>query len=190
MKLQEYVNCYKVREETDPKTGKKRKVSEYVGPWFTTQPEALQRLKRRVLPFYLAALAIFAATGFLGSCRPLASAWPAAGYLFCVLPLLYMIPCVVRAKRLEAKFTLIDKEDTLRTLRNAAAGLGLFAILWAAAGVIVLVGGGFGSRPLMDVLFVAAGAAESALGWLLSRAADVPVHEVFSTAAFEKEEQA
>lgn len=190
MKLEEYNKCYRIREYADPKTGKKRRESIYVGPWFTTKPEALQRLKKLAWPVWGSAVAILIAAGFLASCRPLTSAWAAAGYLFCALPLICALPCVIRVGRMDAKFTLIDKEDTLRTLRNASAGLGLLAILWVLASLITLISGGFGASPASDLLFTLAGAAVSALGWALCRAADVPVHEMFDKAAFEKEEQA
>lgn len=138
MKRSEIIKLYVTEYETNPKTGKRKAVSRYIGPWYTMDKSARRRSGILCLVCWVMAAAAFATAGLIPTWAGLCG-YVMPWYALCLLPLFYLISGTVKLLRLKEKFTQVDLEDSQPYIVFSGLGLLGLGLAWGIATGIFLV---------------------------------------------------
>lgn len=166
MRRSEWLKLYTTEDQTDPKTGKPKTYSRYIGPWYTWEP---QKRKACVWKLWLglvlaaAAFVIAGLTPSWGSMCIYVSLW----YMLCLLPLFYLLLGTWKMTRMQATFTEVDRAEGPGYVRRASLGLGVLGAAWAVADGIFLLLTNLSMTQAEELIFLGCGAATAAVGLVL-----------------------
>lgn len=181
MKRSRYRQLYAVETTEDPRTGKARQRAVYTGDYygFAQAGAAGKHSGARHIPCVLAYIGVFLAYGFtdLPSTRYFLSL---PFYLGMGLPLAFWALAVWRTARLPARFTEVQRDQSLWALQRAAFPLAILCALFTVGTLVLVFSGGAGDHWPAECLFVAAMAAVGGGAYYsgaMARAADAQVQK-------------
>lgn len=167
MRRNEWMKLYTTDYETDPKTGKAKAVSRYIGPWYTLDGK---RRKVCMLQAWLGCalgLAAFAVAGLTPSWGSMCG-YVAPWYMLCLLPLFYLLMGAWKLSRLKERFTEIDKHESLGYVRWAGLGLMVLGLVWAITDAVYLLSANWMMTAAQELLFLGCGVVSALVGGLLA----------------------
>lgn len=155
MNIRNYRNLFRYEMYTDPKSGKERRRTVYVGPYYTLGLDERGRKKLALVMagLWAPALAAFLIGGFMntpsGQCN-----YVAPFYMLQLIPLVYWLVGWISCLKLPEKMTELQKRENFLSVRHAALGQAVFAGATAVADGIFGITGGWAANITAEVIFM------------------------------------
>ena len=124
--------------QVDPKTGKDKTVTRYIGTWYTMDQKLRRTCALLCLAGWVLAVAAFITAGVLPTWAGLCN-YVVPWYILCMLPLFYLLLGSVKLLRLKKQFTEIDKSESLGYLKTSGIGLMALGAVWCITTVVFLL---------------------------------------------------
>lgn len=167
MRRNEWMKFYTTQYATDPKTGKSKAVSIYIGPWYTMDGKRLKRCMFQAWLSYVLGVAAFAVAGFTPSWGSMCG-YVAPWYMLCLLPLFYLQMGAWKLAGLKGHFTEIDKNESLGYVRWAGLGLMVLGLVWTITDGVYLLNAQWTMTAAQELLFLGCGVVSALAGGLLA----------------------
>lgn len=171
MRRKEMLKLFETEYKVDPATGREKRVSRYIGPWYTMEKK--QRLACAIKGGIAWALGVaaFITAGVLPTWVGLCN-YVVPWLILCLLPLFYLALGVVKLARLKEPFTELDKAESLGYVSASGLGLAVLGGLWSLTTVIFLLVTQHTMTMANELIFLGCGLATAALGlcmWLMMK---------------------
>ncbi len=169
MRRKEMLKLFETEYKVDPATGREKRVSRYIGPWYTMEKK--QRLACAIKGGIAWALGVaaFITAGVLPTWAGLCN-YVVPWLILCLLPLFYLALGVVKLARLKEPFSELDKAESLGYVSASGLGLAVLGGLWSLTTVIFLLVTQHTMTMANELIFLGCGLATAALGlgvWLM-----------------------
>ena len=159
IKRREYLALFEARMTIDPATGKEKRSSEYVGPWYVLSVDEARKGRECLVMLALWAVAL---AGFIVSGLSNASGsrcfYVLPFFLLLPFPLFYWALGILRLWRSPSRFTEVDKDEGVDRVRVSALSAAILSGLHTAGEIVLLCLGG-GADALAREIFSLAGVA-------------------------------
>lgn len=170
MRRRDLLKLYATETVIDAETGKKKRVSRYVGKSYRMDKAVRRGCQRLLWPCWGASLIAFAVGGLLPT-KAGYSTYVVVWYMACLLPLFYLLMGAVRMSRMGDTLTEVDLKEGVNYVKGGTVALIGLGGAWTVADVIFLIIQGLPERPAADLVFLLCGALTTAMGILLRRKA-------------------
>ena len=154
---------FELQWETNPKTGKPKRVAKYIGKFYALDMARRNKLRAALIVEGVLALAAFCAGGMINNTGSHIG-WVAVFYGLSLLPIAYYLFGVVKLACIKGKMTQMDLEDGLQRGMRSAVGMTLLGAAWLIADVVDLCLYGAGGQLGRELLFMGCAAVIGALG--------------------------
>lgn len=141
LRRDEWMKLHETVTVTDPKTGRTKKTTRYIGKRYALDAQEARRAVVHASAWTALALVAFLLPG-LTQAQTGRCAYVLAPYMLCALPLLYLLMALVRLARAGSVLTEIDLADGLRSGKRSAVGLAALGALWTLGCAAFLLTGG------------------------------------------------
>jgi len=169
MRRKELLKLFETTYKVDPATGKEKRVSHYIGPWYTIGEKQRRACAAKGGVAWLVGVAAFITAGVLPTWAGLCN-YVVPWLILCMLPLFYLVLGTVKLARLKERFTQPDKAESIGYMQSSGLGLAVLGALWSITTVIFLL---LTQRTLTmrnELIFLGCGLVTAALGlgvWLM-----------------------
>ena len=157
IKRREYLALFEARMTIDPATGKEKRSSEYVVPWYVLSVDEARKGRECLVMLALWAVAL---AGFIVSGLSNASGsrcfYVLPFFLLLPFPLFYWALGILRLWRSPSRFTEVDKDEGYDRLRVSSLGAAALSGLHTAGEAVFLLLGGARGAPGRELLLMAA----------------------------------
>ena len=156
MVSREYVGDFEVREEYNPRTGKTKTVTEYVGPWYRfTHAEDMKRVKRL---YILLSLCILASVScMLGINAICGHIWYSmAPIVFMFIPAMYLVGAMIRLITAKDKVIREHRDKVVERYRKVSLWFVVLGALALSGHIAFSIIWGDELKDLLFYLFTAA----------------------------------
>ena len=127
MNIRNYRKLFQYEETVDPKTGKTKRKTIYVGDYYSL---GLDEKGRKKFVLWLTLLWFPAVAAFLwgGMINTSSShcVWVSPFYMLQIIPLVYWLVGWISCLKLPEKITELDKKETIESLKRSGLFLGIF----------------------------------------------------------------
>lgn len=165
MRRSEMRKLFETEYQTDPATGKEKRVARYIGPWYTMDPKKRRSFAVGCGIGWLLGVAAFITAGVIPSWAGLCN-YVVPWYIMCMLPLFYLLLGTIKLLRLKSEFTEIDKSESLGYIKASTLGLAVLGGAWSLATVIFLLLGDHTMTLTQELIFLGCGVVTTVLGVL------------------------
>jgi hypothetical protein len=166
MNRKRYKNQYETLTETDPSTGKERRVYKYTGTYYRIAAE--KRLVHAAWRWILFCAGFFwlgFIAGGLVNSPGSHSIWVLPLFLFSVFPGFYAVLAVWHLFRLPEYITVTQKRNSLDSVKNSAWGIVILSVLTSIGSVIVLSTGAASGQEAEELIFLGFSILRLLAGW-------------------------
>ena len=167
MRRKELLGLFQTEYETNPKTGRPRKVARYIGGYYEADRPALRKARPQLLALWLTVSAAFLTAG-LTVAKAQYCVYVLPFYALTLLGLFNGATALFRAWRLTPQFDALQNEECFKTGKNAAWTVLLAGALWAVGDIVFLLLGNGGDR-VGETTFLVCGGVTAACGFLQTR---------------------
>lgn len=166
MRRSEMQKLYTMTTETDPETGKEKRVATYIGKRYAVDGTFIRQRRTLWWLMLVAASIAFLVAGLVpATCQM--QRYVLIPYVLCLLPLYFGASGLWRVCRFHDTIDEIQRQDGLVTLQIAALALVVLSLLWLVADVVYGIRLGFDVWPNADWCFLAMGGVSFAAGLIL-----------------------
>ena len=137
MRRKELLKLFETTYKVDPATGKEKRVSHYIGPWYTIGQKQRRACAIKGGIAWALGVAEFITAGVMPTWAGLCN-YVVPWLILCMLPLFYLVLGVVKLARLQARFTEPDKAESIGYMQSSGLGLAVLGGLWSITTVIFL----------------------------------------------------
>lgn len=166
MRKDEWLKLYTTDYEVDEKTGKKKAVSRYIGPWYSLDAAQRRKCALGLWIGLVLGVAAFLTAGLIPTWASM-TMYVTPWYICCMLPLFYLLLGTVKITRMKEKITEVDKAEGLGYARYASMGLAVLGGAWLIADGIFLLTGNVTMTMTYELIFLSCGAVTAVLGLLM-----------------------
>lgn len=168
MNIRNYRKLFQYEEVVDPKTGKMKRKTLYVGDYYAL---GLDEKSRKKFSLWLTLLWFPAVAAFLfGGMMNTSSShclWVSPFYMLQIIPLVYWLVGWISCLKLPEKITELDKKETIESLKRSGLFLGIFggAAIVGDCVLGIIQGWSKGAGP--EVLFMALCLVSATCGFMM-----------------------
>lgn len=166
MRRKELMKLFTTEYQVDPATGKEKRVTNYIGPWYTLEQKARKAGAIKCAIGWVLALAAFIAAGVIPSWAGLCN-YVVPWYILCMLPLYYLVLGLIKLVRLKAEFTEPDKSESVGYIGTSGLALGVLGGAWCVATIVFLLVGDRSMTLTQELIFLCCGVVTAAIGLLV-----------------------
>ena len=163
MRRAEMQKLFITEYQVDPKTGKDKAVSRYIGTWYTMDKKLRRTCALLCLAGWVLAVAAFITAGVLPTWAGLCN-YVVPWYILCMLPLFYLLLGSVKLLRLKKQFTEIDKSESLGYLKTSGIGLAVLGAVWSITTVVFLLTSNKTMMLANELIFLGCAVVNAAVG--------------------------
>lgn len=170
MNRKRYRNQYEPFTKIDTLTGKESRGYRYIGSYYHLTADNLHvRAVRRWITWAVFFFWIdFISGGFINAPGS-RSVWVLPFFLLSVFPGLYAGMSVWNLCRLPESMTVIQKEESLDSMKNSAWGIVVLSILASAGSLVVLLTGAAFGQETEEALFLGLSLLRLIMGWSMQK---------------------
>jgi len=177
MRRRDVLKLFVTEYETDPATGKEKRVTRYIGPWYTMDAKPRRSCGIVCGIAWLLAAAAFVTAGVIPSWAGLCG-YVVPWYILCLLPLFYLLLGFVKLLRLKENFTEVDKSESLGYVQTSGLALAALGGAWSIATVIFLLLNDRSMTLPQELIFMGCGVVTAAVGGAVLLAARKAAGEI------------
>ena len=154
MKRKEYCALFDTRVRTDPYTGRDRRETVYVGPYYTLDVDgrARKRAGGALAAIWAACVCVFVVCG-LTNANGSRCFYVLPVYLLLRWPLFYMGMAVFRILRMAERFTAVDRDEGIERARRCAGAMAVLCTLHTLGDAVLMILGG--GKPGVEAFYLA-----------------------------------
>ena len=126
MNIRNYRKLFQYEETVDPKTGKTKRKTIYVGDYYTLglDEKGRKKLSRHMAILWFPALVAFICGGMMNTSSS-HCLWVSPFYMLQIAPLAYWLIGWISCLKLPEKLTEMEKKENILSLKNSGLGLGV-----------------------------------------------------------------
>lgn len=166
MRRGEMMKLFVTEYQTDPATGKEKRVARYIGPWYTMEKKPRRTCAIKCGMGWVLAVAAFIIAGVVPSWAGLCN-YVVPWYILCMLPLFYLLLGTFKLLRLKKQFTEIDKSESVGYISTSGLALAGLGGAWSIATVIFLLLNDHSMTLTQELIFLGCGVVTAVVGGLV-----------------------